>query len=181
MSESAPSRDVLAWQVAELTRRVSELETRLGGERTAGAEAESPDGYPDTYWALPHLRERLEEAEHGGVLFAGSVVVPSGQRVEWERSAATDAVLGTDWSELAETLGALGQPVRLRLMQALLEGRSAVAELTELDGLGTTGQIYHHLRQLVATGWLETTSRGRYQVPPTRLVPLLIMITAARR
>jgi hypothetical protein len=130
---------------------------------------------------LPQLRERLQEVAHGGILFAGSVAGSGGERVEWERSATTDSVLSSDWSELADTLGALGQPVRLRLVQALLEGRTAVAELLELDGLGTTGQIYHHLRQLVSTGWLETTGRGRYQVPPTRLIPLLVVVTAARR
>jgi hypothetical protein len=56
-----------------------------------------------------------------------------------------------------------------------------VAELLEPDGLGTTGQIYHHLRQLVSAGWLETTGRGRYQVPPPRFIPLLVVVTAARR
>ncbi|WP_101258816.1 ArsR/SmtB family transcription factor [Streptomyces barkulensis] len=177
MSEDVPSWDALAGQVAGLTQRVSELEERLGSG-TEGPEDEEEPG--DACLVLPQLREFLRDAAHGGVLFAGSVTGPGGERVEWERSAVTDSLLGSDWPELADTLGALGQPVRLRLLQALLEGRTAVAELMELDGLGTTGQVYHHLRQLVSAGWLETAGRGRYRVPPTRLVPLLVVITAAR-
>ncbi|MCX4487212.1 helix-turn-helix domain-containing protein [Streptomyces anulatus] len=133
------------------------------------------------YWALPKLRERLQELARGGVIFTGSVVGLDGELVEWERSEATDSVLSSDWSEAADTLGALGHPVRLRLIQALAGGRTAVTELVELEGLGTTGQIYHHLRQLVSAGWLETTGRGRYQIPPSRLVPLLVVVTGARR
>jgi hypothetical protein len=45
----------------------------------------------------------------------------------------------------------------------------------------TTGQLYHHLRQLVAAGWLRTSLRGRYAVPADRIVPLLALLAAARR
>ncbi|WP_051715621.1 hypothetical protein [Streptomyces bikiniensis] len=45
---------------------------------------------------------------------------------------------------------------------------------------GTTGQIYHHLRQLTGAGRLHTSGRGRYEVPAARVVPLLMALTAAR-
>ncbi|MFD3920070.1 ArsR/SmtB family transcription factor [Streptomyces sp. NPDC058595] len=178
MSDGAPPWEALAGQVAEVSRRLTELEELVqGGTREPRAE----DASTETYWALPVLRERLQAVARGGVLFTGSVVGLDGELVEWERSEATESVLSSDWSEAAEALGALGHPVRLRLIQALAEGRTAVTELMELEGLGTTGQIYHHLRQLVSAGWLETTGRGRYQIPPTRLVPLLVVVTGARR
>ena len=41
--------------------------------------------------------------------------------------------------------------------------------------------IYHHLRTLTAAGWLQSTGRGRYEVPVVRIVPLLVLILAARR
>ena len=49
------------------------------------------------------------------------------------------------------------------------------------EGLGTTGQLHHHLRQLKAAGWLHQTGRGTYEVPARRVVPLLTMIQGARR
>ncbi|MCX4508639.1 hypothetical protein OG402_17600 [Streptomyces anulatus] len=57
---------------------------------------------------------------------------------------------------------------------------SAAAELAALDEAGTTGQIYHHLRQLTGAGWLHAAGRGRYEIPPVRVVPLLVVLTAAR-
>jgi hypothetical protein len=54
------------------------------------------------------------------------------------------------------------------------------ADLAELDEVGTTGQIYHHLRRLTGAGWLHTTARGHHEVPPGRVVPLLVVLSAAR-
>ena len=71
-------------------------------------------------------------------------------------------------------------PVRLRLLREILGGRRTAAELTELEGLGTTGQIYHHLRQLTAAGWLHTAAGAATRCRAPRVVPLLVALTAAR-
>ena len=63
--------------------------------------------------------------------------------------------------------------------EAALE-RSA-AELGSHEQLGTSGQTYHHLRQLVSAGWLRSTGRGRYAIPPERVIPLLVTIAAVAR
>ncbi|MCK7626616.1 helix-turn-helix domain-containing protein [Streptomyces sp. RS10V-4] len=181
----------------DLERRVVELERRLAAlERAAGVAAEAgpdrpaparppaPEGDPgDALWALNGLKERFAElgAANGGVLFTGAVRTPAGLRYEWQYGLATDTVLEGDWSDASEVFAALGQPVRLRLLREILGGRCTAAELTELDGTGTTGQIYHHLRQLTAAGWLHTTARGRYEIPADRVVPLLVVMTAAGR
>jgi hypothetical protein len=70
--------------------------------------------------------------------------------------------------------------VRLRLLRRVLGGARSTAELADDKELGTTGQLYHHLRQLAATGWLRSTGRGRYAVPGERVVPLLVILTAAQ-
>ncbi|KPC62858.1 ArsR/SmtB family transcription factor [Streptomyces chattanoogensis] len=178
----------LEQRVAELERRLAALERAAG--RPAGpaagpsAPASSPERDPDDdFWALNGLKEQLAElgADNGGVLFTGAVRTPTGKRYEWQYALATDTVLVRDWGEAAESFAALGQPVRLRLLREILGGRCTAAELTEIDGMGTTGQIYHHLRQLTAAGWLHSAARGRYEVPAGRVVPLLVMLTAAGR
>ncbi|MFE7132263.1 ArsR family transcriptional regulator [Streptomyces sp. NPDC057638] len=159
-------------RVAELERRLDALETR---ERAPGAVA-------GDFWALEGFKERLRElgADDGGVLFTGTVRLPTQERYDWQIGALTSDLFEGEWGGAADALAALGSPVRLRLLREILGGRRTAAELTELDGLGTTGQTYHHLRQLSATGWLHTTGRGRYEVPPGRVVPLLVILTAAR-
>ncbi|WP_407551713.1 helix-turn-helix domain-containing protein [Streptomyces sp. Pv4-95] len=169
----------------DLEGRVAELERRLAAlEQSAGRTASPPERESgDELWALRGLKAQLAElgAENGGVLFTGAVRTPAGQRYEWQYGQVTDTVLDGDWTAAAESFAALGQPVRLTLLREILGGRCTAAELTELDGTGTSGQIYHHLRQLTAGGWLRTAARGRYEVPADRVVPLLVMITAAGR
>ncbi|NEA35019.1 winged helix-turn-helix transcriptional regulator [Streptomyces sp. SID13031] len=85
------------------------------------------------------------------------------------------------WASLAGVLAALGNPVRLTLLQEIVRGRATVSALSEVDGLGTSGQIYHHLRQLTAEGWLHSPSRGTFAVPPPRVVALLAILEALQR
>lgn len=164
-------------RVAELERRMAALE---GAAPTVAAPAEGD------FWALEGLKQQLaqagEAAADGGVLFTGAVRLPTHERYEWQYGVLTADVLGEDAgdrSQTAESLAALGNAVRLRLLREILGGRRTAAELAELEGLGTTGQIYHHLRQLTGAGWLHTTGRGRYEVPGARVVPLLVVLTAA--
>jgi len=78
-------------------------------------------------------------------------------------------------------LGALGHPVRLELLRHILLGTHATADLAEMESLGTTGQLHHHLRQLVATGWVRQSGRGSYEIPASRVVPLLACLIGAQR
>ncbi|MEU8626781.1 helix-turn-helix domain-containing protein [Streptomyces sp. NPDC048669] len=175
----------------ELEERVSELERRL--EALVGDRPDVPRPTGADFWALEGLKQQLSGAgtDDGGVLYTGAVRLPTGERYEWQYSALTEQLLedgeagdpgepGADWSDAAESFAALGHPVRLRLLREILGGRRTAAELAALDETGTTGQIYHHLRQLTGAGWLHTTGRGRYEVPGARVVPLLVALTTAR-
>ncbi|MEU5975542.1 helix-turn-helix domain-containing protein [Streptomyces sp. NPDC047315] len=179
----------LEQRVAELERRLAALEA--GRSADAPAAPEAPAGEPDEdFWALQELKRRLPgldggateaSGEAGGaVVFTGAVRLPTGECYEWQWGKLTSALLAVNWADASDAFAALGHPVRLRLLSEVLGGCRTVAELAELDGLGTTGQIYHHLRQLTAAGWLHTAARGQYEVPPPRVVPLLVALTAAR-
>jgi DNA-binding transcriptional ArsR family regulator len=159
-------------RLGELERRVDALE-----RAAAGPPASAPAG---DFWALEGLRERTVE-ETGRVVFAGTAGIPDGRRYEWQETRLVDALLEADDAGVAASFAALGHPVRLRLLREVLLGRVSTAELVELDELGTSGQVYHHLRQLTAAGWLRAVSRGRWEVPPERVVPLLAAIAAAAR
>ncbi|MEU5956124.1 winged helix-turn-helix domain-containing protein [Streptomyces sp. NPDC047525] len=164
----------------DLEERVAELERRMAELESAGAAA--PAVGEGDFWALEALKARLPEAQvpDGAVVFTGAVRVPTGERYEWQYGHTTEQLLGDDWSEAAESFAALGHPVRLRLLREILGGRRTAAELAELEEIGTTGQIYHHLRQLTGAGWLHATGRGRHEVPAGRVVPLLVVLSASR-
>jgi hypothetical protein len=161
-------------RLAELERRVARLE----GLAEPGPGAEPvPVG---AFWALAGLTERAAGLEQGAVVYAGHVDIGDGP-VDWQITTAAGDLAGQEWADLAEPLGALGHPVRLRLLQAIATGTHTTAQLQELPGLGTTGQIYHHLRALTSAGWLRAGGRGSWAVPPERVVPLLVVLAAARR
>lgn len=161
-------------RVRELERRVEALEAAAPSRVPA-----PPDEEAAPFWALEELKVRV--GPPGAVLFTGSVQLPTKERAEWQQGATTEALLAADWALGADVLAALGHQVRLVLLQEVLRGRRTVNELGAVEGLGTSGQLYHHLRQLVAAGWLRSTGRGRYEVPATRVVPLLVAIAVAQR
>ncbi|WP_284501746.1 helix-turn-helix domain-containing protein [Actinotalea sp. C106] len=164
---------------SDLTARLADLEARVAAlEAPSQPEdiATPPDPDP-TFWALNGLRERLPDP--GGVLLTGEVVLPSGARYAWQEGSTTEGLLEEDWTLRAPRLDALAHPVRLTVLQEVLRGNGATAGLAALESLGTPGQLHHHLRPLVAAGWLRSAGRGRYEVPEARVVPLLVVLTAA--
>jgi Helix-turn-helix domain len=171
-----------AQRIAALESRVTQLEQRLAAaadrlEDSRGAEA-PVELDPDVFWALAGFEARVPPP--GGVMVVGSVAAPSGRHARWQLGAVTDDLLDDDWSATAERLAALGHPVRLRLLQQVLRGTTTVRELTEVEGIGTSGQVYHHLRQLTATGWLR--NRGsHFEVPTEAVVPLLATVLGGHR
>jgi DNA-binding transcriptional ArsR family regulator len=140
----------------------------------------SRSGGPETtaLWAVETLADHAEPP--GAVLLAGSVDLPNGQLARWQETRSTEWLLDADVRQVAEALAALGNPVRLRLLREVVNGKTTVQELAATDGIGATGQVYHHLRQLTAAGWVRRASNGRYEIPVARVVPLLGAILAAR-
>ena len=92
----------------DLAARVAALEETVAGlvaHRTAAA-AVPVEG---DYYALLGLRERA--GDEGGVVFAGSAPLPSGERVEWQWGRPTGYLFGdeaVDWADLVPALAALG-------------------------------------------------------------------------
>lgn len=183
MAEGAPDRE-LADRLGRLEQRVARLEASGAGPpgppEPAAAEppGQTATGQHGAFWALDGLKQR--SGEPGAVLYAGAVSLPGGEHYEWQIGRTTGSLLDDDWAQCTAVLGALAHPVRLQLLQQVLHGVRTAAELGADERLGTSGQLYHHLRQLVSAGWLRSTLRGQYAVPPERVVPLLVILAAAR-
>lgn len=168
---------------ARLSRVEAMLEQLLPREQpvtgvTAATEAPSkqdPTPDEDPFWALHGLEERLPSP--GGVLYAGSVDLGAGP-VQYQWGRPTGALRAADWSERAERIAALGHRLRLAILQHLLDGECTVAQLVEELSLASTGVAYHHLNALQQAGWVSSPRRGSWQLPPSRIVPLLAIVLA---
>jgi hypothetical protein len=167
-------------RLAALEAQVTALTDRFATDPSA----DTPAVAGGTFWALDGLKQRTEAGSSGAVLYTGTVCIDDRQ-YDWQYGRTVDDVLADDWTddwaEPANALAALGHPVRLRLLHEILRGRHGTGELAELEDLGTTGQLHHHLRQLAAAGWVRNAGRGHYEIPAERVVPLLTILIAAQR
>lgn len=67
-------------------------------------------------------------------------------------------------AEVARLGGAFDTPAKVELVRALLEGGTLGATaLSAASGL-TTGSLYHHLRDLIHAGVVETSEKNRYRL-----------------
>ena len=178
MAEEAESR------IRALEDRVAALERAASGTAEDAATDADADAVPDgeAFWALDGLARRHAGPDAtGAVMIVGDVTTPAGQGARWQYALTTDDVLAADWTDLAPVFAALGHPVRLALLRAVLDGTRTARDLAGAVDVGSTGQVYHHLRQLQAAGWLRTAAGGEHVVPAERLVPLLTTILGGMR
>jgi hypothetical protein len=173
-SRSEPARR--AW-----TARLEAFEARLRRLERPTTERRRAAG-ADRTWVLEGLRARWKapgarsRGEAGVLAYAGIVQTREGARYQWQGEHRVDRIVATGWDELAAGFAALGHRVRLQLLKAILLGTHEIGKLRKMPGMGTTGQIYHHLRDLQATGWVRQPERNRYVVVPDRVVCVLLMV-----
>lgn len=158
----------------DIETRLNLLEARLATLEHASRIPSKPPQGP--FWALDYLRQAGEPG--GEVVFAGQAEVASGTW-GWQWGLRVAPLLKAPWAAVAESLAALAHPLRLELLRAVLNGKSSSQELQHLADVGTTGQLYHHLKELQSAGWLKVGKRGSYAIPPERVIPLLVILSAA--
>ncbi len=122
-------------------------------------------------------RRRTGDAEHGFIEYRGSV--DFGGPVDWTIRYSAAAIPQLPAQTRVDVLAALGHPVRQALIEALLDGPRTGTELAEAVSLNSTGQLYHHIRTLTSAKVIEQHTRGAYRIPAQKVVPLLILMTAA--
>jgi hypothetical protein len=141
-----------------------------------------PDG--ERFWALEVLRRHtgppFQGADtSGSIVFAGIVDAPGTGSVIWQEEHPVPPALEAGWQAAAPALSALGHPIRLEIVRRLLGGARSAQELAEIPELGTSGQLYHHLRELQGAGLVVQRRRNHYAVPAERVIPCLVLVAAA--
>ena len=100
----------------------------------------------------------------------GAVQVEEGRNSWWSiryDEAVTKLRNNPDY-KVAQILSVLGSEVRLAILRHLLEAPKTAAEIVAEVGLKTTGQAYHHLRELERAGYVQQRAGGRYQMDMRR-------------
>jgi hypothetical protein len=171
-------------RLSKLVRSVAAKAAPKAGAAPASTAATPalPTAGEDRFWALNglHTRNAAQGLTNGGVLYTGRITTSAGRQYSWQRQEGTDELMVQDWSTLSDTVAALGHPVRLGVLKACLGNARSTQDLLALPNMGTTGQLFHHLKALQQAGWLRSLQRGTYEVPADRIVPLLTILLAAK-
>lgn len=145
----------------------------------------------------PDLRDRLTELEQrvaaleganradadssgsgGAVSYQGRLTAPV--ELEWQMQLDPAQVLALDDTPRTEVLTALAHPVRIAIVRLLMSAGAQTAQALQTEAeLGSTGQLYHHLKGLTSCGIVEQDKRGTYRIRPQAAIPALVLITAS--
>ncbi|MCL2532181.1 MAG: winged helix-turn-helix domain-containing protein [Oscillospiraceae bacterium] len=125
------------------------------------------------------LRELCKQGGTGAVNYMG-VFSSGGRQSNWIREKIdTDHLLALIESDVAtKVLNCIGNNDRLNILLALLRGSKTVAQLVEYCGCNTTGQVYHHLKPLLAADVVaeDSNKRGYYLVLPHRVQGIIMVL-----
>jgi DNA-binding transcriptional ArsR family regulator len=162
----------------DLEQAVAEL-GRLA-DRVARLERDSPAAAPssaDAALARQLLSDLEADPERATVVYAGAGVRDDGA-VAWQMDRSWDDVLALA-TDAGIVLAALGSPTRIAIVVQLLAGAVTTGELTRRLDQPSSGQLFHHLKELLAAGVVHQPLRGTYAIRHQHVVPLLAVLSAA--
>lgn len=120
----------------------------------------------------------MNEAGEGTVTYSGSG--PWGDStVAWNVTRRWPDLTTSPFEGPARVLATLAHPNRLRIVAELVGGETTTAELVARLGFATTGQLFHHLKELLAVGIVHQPRRGAYALRAQHVVALLAVISTA--
>ncbi|WP_337104167.1 ATP-binding protein [Paenibacillus sp. YIM B09110] len=121
-----------------------------------------------------------EEEQLGSIHYSGQVSAGNGS-FRWEpQERRVGRLLEVDSDRAAKVLSALGHKQRLDILKTVLQQPLTGAELVERLNMGTTGQLYHHIKALLGADLLVQEERGgKYSLSGHRALPLLLLLASA--
>lgn len=148
-------------EISDILRRLGRLEALVLNSGTWPSQSE--DGASGSADAAGTLRF-AGEVQLGDELFRAKHVFQVAQ------------VFEADPEQVAKVFAGLGSAFRVRLVRALLRGPRSSQELQHELDIGPVGQLYHHLKELLAAGLIVQPQRSRYAVREVMVMPICMAL-----
>lgn len=120
-----------------------------------------------------------ENGESGAVTYAGTFSIGQGESAMqsiWSTVVQTDYLLRLNDNQMVEkVLSSVGNRQRLEILLALLKKPMTANQLMDVLGSNTTGQVYHHLKPLVAADIVKE-DKGVYAIKPHRVQGIIMLL-----
>ena len=167
-------RGTLAAAVAALEERVTALErTRLPVGASAVTDGSLVRKMLDELWNTADGSD-----PDGTVVYAGAGPWTGGT-VAWQIGRGWADIRETGADAIASLFGALANPHRIRILRALVTGPLSTGELGQRLDQPSSGQLFHHLKELLAAGVIHQPERGTYAIRREDAIPLLAALSSA--
>lgn len=129
---------------------------------------------------MEELCYKVEEKEMSGMVTYLGMYASGGRQSNWIRKGVpTDELFPLIESGVAsKVLACIGNASRLAILLEILRGPKTVAALVEKCGFGSTGQVYHHMKPLLAADIVveDGQQKGFYIIQPHRVQGIIMLL-----
>ena len=129
---------------------------------------------------MEELCHKTEEKGVSGLVTYLGVYNSGGRQSNWIRnSIPADELLALIESGVAgKVLTCIGNSNRLAMLLEILRGPKTVASLVEKCGFGSTGQVYHHMKPLLAADIVveDEQQKGVYIIQPHKVQGVIMLL-----
>ncbi len=130
---------------------------------------------------MEELCHKTEERNGNGLVSYLGIYQSGGRQSNWIRSTVpTEDLLSLIESGIAsKVLACIGNPNRLAILLEILRGPKSVTALVEKCGFGSTGQVYHHMKPLLAADIVveDEHQKGFYVIQPHKVQGVIMLLT----
>jgi ArsR family transcriptional regulator len=166
-------------QVAVLWTRLAAVEKRISSAPSAGSsEALFQTRTP----ALTRDQESQKTQPgmiQGTLNYAGSIQLAE-RPFRFQQTLAVQSLFEAPAELLATIFAALSSPHRVIILRTLCERPCTAQQLQEVLGMGSAGQLYHHLKELMAAGLITQRERSSaYTIEPAKVIPICAALMVA--
>lgn len=178
MSDPPDRLTDLEEQVAVLRARLTALEQLVSSHMQEGAASAAPLVRAAV---LPPDREPRASRTgfiEGTLNYTGSIQIGE-QPYRFRQTLTAQSIFEAAPELLAPIFAALSSPHRIIILRTLCERPCTAQQLQEVLGMGSAGQLYHHLKELQAVGLVTQRERSAYMIEPTKVIPVCVALMIA--
>jgi len=162
-------------ELSKIAKEVEKLKTRR--EQTSLWPQPGP---PEPSASLIRvLAERLPDKPDAGMAFFGGIQKKNGKiRSSYFSGHNLESILRCSPKRVAKLLSPFSSEQRILILKTLIKGDKSSSELSQETGL-EGGQLYHHLKELALSEYIEQKERGIYSLTEKGQMALLTVLAMA--
>ncbi len=163
-------------QIAVLRTRLAALEERIASTPSVGAsealfQARAP--------VLTGDQELSPGTIQGTLNYAGSLQLAE-RPFRFQQRLPVQTIFQAPPELLATLFASLSSPHRVIIVRTLCERPCTAQQLQDILGMGSAGQLYHHLKELMAAGLIMQRERSSaYTIEPAKVIPICAALMVA--